>query len=202
MKIIALSRNDVFASNCFIIISGESFSVVDPSVGFEEASEICPEILTLKPCKVLLTHAHVDHFYDIETYTRLGCEVLVSAKDASLLDNVFMNCAVMLHSHYCGYNGPIREIKGGEVISLGDNEAEVICTPGHTAGSVCYRIGEKIFTGDTLFANGGYGRCDLPTGDERDLFNSLKQLFSLNGNITIYPGHGGISTLKETAEFF
>lgn len=71
---------------------------------------------------------------------------------------------------------------------------KVIYTPGHTWGSVCFLIENRLFTGDTLL-KGGVGRIDLPGGDEHELNKSLKIISNLPNNINIYPGHGTSSTI-------
>jgi glyoxylase-like metal-dependent hydrolase (beta-lactamase superfamily II) len=70
----------------------------------------------------------------------------------------------------------------------------VLHTPGHTCGSVCYIIGDCIFTGDTLF-EGTIGRTDFPTGDNNALMLSLGKLKELRGDYKIYAGHGLATTL-------
>ena len=90
----------------------------------------------------------------------------------------------------------------GQVITLGNEQLRVIETPGHTKGSICL-IGEGfIFTGDTVFANGGYGRFDLPGGDPIALQKSLHRIANLNEELIIYSGHGEDSTVSEAAAYF
>jgi glyoxylase-like metal-dependent hydrolase (beta-lactamase superfamily II) len=67
-------------------------------------------------------------------------------------------------------------------------------TPGHTKGSICIVMGDVIFTGDTLFA-GTCGRCDLPGGDYEEMLASLKRIGELDGDYTLYPGHGEPTTI-------
>ena len=72
----------------------------------------------------------------------------------------------------------------------------VISSGGHTVGGVCYISDGKLFTGDTLF-DGSVGRTDLPTGDPSALIKSVKRLYALAGDYTLYAGHGGDGTLEE-----
>ena len=84
---------------------------------------------------------------------------------------------------------------------IGGIMLEVIKTPGHTAGSVCILIEDKLFSGDTLFAL-SYGRCDLPTGDFTELKNSLlNKIFTLSGEIEVLPGHGGKTTINHERKY-
>ena len=74
-------------------------------------------------------------------------------------------------------------------------DVEVIHTPGHSKGGVCYVVGNKIFVGDTLFFM-SFGRTDFYDGNAKDLKNSIvNKLFALKGNYTVLPGHGEPTTL-------
>ena len=84
----------------------------------------------------------------------------------------------------------------GEVISAAGLDISVMETPGHTHGSVCYRCGDALFSGDTLFA-GSCGRTDLPGGDWATIHESLRRLAALPENLTVYPGHGESTTLEQ-----
>lgn len=202
MEIVTLTDRNIFASNCHILISNDSFSVVDPSVSYTEAKRAIPRLQNLKPGYVLLTHGHIDHIWQIYSYTEIGCEVLVSPEDALLARNKMLNCAFMLKGNISAYDGSYREVFDGDKILVGETEFRVMSTPGHTEGSVCYLSDEVIFTGDTLFAGGSYGRYDLPTGNFEKLRNSLNNLLSLDGSLKIYSGHGEATTINEIKLFF
>ena len=84
----------------------------------------------------------------------------------------------------------------GEKIRAGGAVFTVMETPGHTWGSVCYLCEDAIFSGDTLFA-GSCGRTDLPGGDYGTIVLSLERLAELQGDYTVYPGHGSATTLAQ-----
>nr|WP_245985056.1 MBL fold metallo-hydrolase [Biomaibacter acetigenes] len=90
------------------------------------------------------------------------------------------------------------KLKGGdEKLSLGDLTLEVIHTPGHTPGSISIKVGNIIFTGDTLFA-GSIGRSDFPGGSFEQLMESIKnKLLIQDDDVIICPGHGIKSTIKQ-----
>jgi len=89
----------------------------------------------------------------------------------------------------------VEHLKDGSVIEDGEIRFEVIHTPGHTPGGISLKMGDKIFTGDTLFKE-GVGRTDFPYGDERDLRNSIKnRLMVFDDKVEIFPGHGAPSTI-------
>ena len=74
--------------------------------------------------------------------------------------------------------------------------------PGHTVGSLAYKIGDACFVGDTVFSGGGFGRWDLPSGNYSQLMNSIKKLLCLPGNTLLYPGHGEATTINKYKEDF
>ena len=103
----------------------------------------------------------------------------------------------------CGFFGetyaisPDVYLSDGEVLSLADMAFRVLASPGHTAGSCCYYMEEEgiLFSGDTIF-RAGCGRTDLPTGNGRQLMESLARLLGMLPEETvIYPGHGGETTV-------
>ena len=87
----------------------------------------------------------------------------------------------------------------GDVLSLAHLAVTVLHTPGHTAGSCCFQIGDRLFSGDTLFF-GSAGRTDLIGGDARALAASLRRLCALPGDCVVCPGHGEETTLQYERE--
>jgi glyoxylase-like metal-dependent hydrolase (beta-lactamase superfamily II) len=92
---------------------------------------------------------------------------------------------------------PAIDLAEGSHIRFGEIELEVLHTPGHTEGSVCLlsRAGNRLFTGDTLFA-GGWGRTDLPGGSVEEIVDSLARLAKLDPSLAVLPGHGGATTIE------
>ena len=201
MKIITLNGDYVLTSNCYIILSSGSFSVVDPSVSYKKAKEFIPDLENYTPQYVLLTHGHADHLWEIQSYVDVGCKVISTDRDAALAADSNLNCSFLfdMNTSYVGEHITVRD---GDIIKVGDAVFTVLETPGHTSGSVCYLTDGVVFTGDTLFASGGYGRFDLPSGNIAQLRESLSRLFALDGSLTVYSGHGPLTTLGETKSFF
>ena len=203
MEIIALQNPKIFASNCYILKSSDAFSVIDPSVSYEDALAMCPKLSGLRPEYVLLTHGHVDHFWEINSYVKLGCKVFISEADSKIAPSPRMNCYEFLRiGNIDSYNGEFQLIKDGDTIQTLGEKLLVMATPGHSAGSVSYLADGVIFTGDTLFADGVYGRYDLPTSDGIALYDSLEKLFSLGDDLVVYSGHGAPTTMKMTKDSF
>ena len=113
-------------------------------------------------------------------------------------------CSISLNS--CGTNHSVRPVKEGDTISIGSLNFEVIETPGHTPGGVCYleRTEKILFSGDTLFA-GSIGRTDNQWADYDSLMSGIfGKLMELDGDITVIPGHGpdtSIATERMTNPF-
>lgn len=151
----------------------------------------------LKVKALLVTHGHIDHVAGAaELQKNLEAPLWMSAKDQYLLD------LLPKISSYFGFSSvPVpnidRSLLGGEWIDFGDTKIEVIATPGHTPGGLCYRIGNDIFVGDTLF-DGSIGRTDLPGGNVDELIQSIKtKLLTLDESLVVHCGHGLNTTIRK-----
>ena len=82
----------------------------------------------------------------------------------------------------------IKPIDPSSDIQLGAHRIQVLHTPGHTPGSVCFLLDDRLVTGDTLFVK-ACGRTDLPGGDPEKLYQSLDRIAKLDDQIVVYPGH-------------
>lgn len=178
------------AANCYLVENAETHEcfVVDPGA---EGRRIISRIADRKPVAVLLTHAHFDHIGAADDLCRhYGIPLYVHQADASKLSDPMGNVSGLFGMPMTVTANPAVLLKGGETLTLAGMEAEVLHTPGHSAGSVCYLLREEpcVITGDTLFAN-GYGRTDFPDGSFTQLRQSLRLLFSLTPRMIAYPGH-------------
>lgn len=143
----------------------------------------------------LLTHAHLDHLFGARfLYENYGVLPHLHEADSFLFNRQEMQAAAF----GCPLSGkPLTQfipVKDSDILTIGSFSLQVIHTPGHSAGSVCYYISDSshpvLFSGDTLFA-GGVGRTDLPGGDAESLRSSLQsKLFVLPSDTLVYPGHG------------
>lgn len=186
-------------TNTYVLESDGVFAVLDPA--FENAELL--DFLKSKNVKyVLLTHGHFDHISGVNSVARAtGAKVCVHSLDGEMLldgNKSYYN------SHFSSVQEPIKAdiiLNAGDELNLGEAKVRVMHTPGHTMGSVCY-IFEKekiIFSGDTLFRLSA-GRTDLaginPVLAGRNELESLKKLAALDGDYTVYPGHGEETTLQ------
>ncbi len=141
--------------------------------------------------KIVLTHRHFDHVGGAaDLAAKFNAEVLIHVDDADCVEGG--DNASTAADAFGAKLKPIKVTRVAEddVISTGDNELTVLHTPGHTTGSICLYERRKRFliAGDTVFV-GGVGRWDLPTGNRRELKNSIRTLLMLQPQ-DMYPGHG------------
>lgn len=191
-----------YASMCYLVTddSHRHAVLIDPSAAVSTVRAKLGDLPKIE--HLLLTHGHFDHMLTLDEWKReTGAPVCICKEDAAHLTDATLNCNRIFFGKDVIYPSADRLLREGDVISFGDEALTVIKSPGHTAGSCLYKGDGVLFTGDTLMAEGGYGRYDLPGGSAADLYNSLKKIFTLPLSLTIYPGHGGSSTLADEKMF-
>lgn len=138
---------------------------------------------------ILETHAHADHLTAADLLRRRTGARIACGRGICDVQRTFA-AIFNLGDLPCDGSQFDRLLAEGDVIRLGDLEIEVIETPGHTADSVAYRVGDAVFVGDTLFAPGfGTARCDFPGGDAGLLFDSIERIHRLPPDTRIYLCH-------------
>ncbi len=150
----------------------------------------------LRPEAVLLTHGHMDHIYGVAEAQRLfDIPVYMSEADVSTME--YYDRVSKFGIKAADHSFSISPVSDGQIIEAAGLRFKVISTPGHSPGCVCFLEEEEgvLFTGDTLFA-GAIGRSDLIGGDyDAEIRSIMEKLMPLDGDIAIYPGHGGPSTI-------
>lgn len=141
------------------------------------------------PDIVLLTHGHIDHILALSALKELGAKVFIHSNDACYLTDSSYNLSSYLigQNFVCDCNTIDEQV-------LKEYGIDVLHTPGHSPGSVCYLIDDILFSGDTLFC-GGIGNTSFPGGDHKTEITSVKRLLLLDKAITVYPGHGPKTTI-------
>ncbi len=187
--------------NCTILSdsrSGEAV-VVDGGDGVEEVLRRL-QSGNLRARYLLHTHAHIDHIGDVGTLReRAGGQALLHPADLPLYR------ALELQAQWIGSAQTPRivdldgDLRDGDAITLGDARIDVLHTPGHTPGSVCFAIRNEseatILSGDTLFA-GSIGRWDLGGTSMEDIVASIHaKLLDYDDSTAVIPGHGPFTTI-------
>mgnify|MGYP001826585625 CR=1 FL=1 len=201
----------VLACNCYVLAEGPGSDaiIVDPG---QRAFGPLRRILDqhrLTPAAVLLTHGHIDHIWSAQKVgDTFGCPVFIHPADRFMLTDPIRGFGPRVAQAALGalFREPRQVVeldKDGQRLDLGGFAVIVDHTPGHTRGSVVFRLPEPtgagsggiVLTGDTLFKN-SVGRTDLPGGSGRDLLGSIVgKLLVLDDDTRVLPGHGEASTI-------
>ena len=198
-------------ANSFLCINekNEAF-LVDPSISPDGGLFDHINKLNVKLVAILITHGHWDHIASLEELCKQnpGIPVYISEEEAEFLTNTDLNLSVAAEDE--GY--PVHaleylpenliKVSDGEVLDVAGFKVEVILTPFHTKGSACYIVtSEKaLFAGDTLFFS-TVGRTDLPTGNFRQMEDSLRKLKKLPDELKVYCGHGAVTRLEREKKY-
>ena len=198
---------NLFGENTYIIwdaASGEA-AVVDPGMANDEEVKMFEDFISSKKLRlkyVLLTHAHIDHVFGAELIReKYEVPVLANKGDVTLGQMCALQAKMFHLPIEVGEIEFDRFIDAGTMLNLGEERIEVIETPGHSPGGVCYYVPASGFllTGDTLF-RGSIGRTDLPGGSMYILVDSIRRkLMLLPRDTVVYPGHGPSTTIGEEA---
>lgn len=180
-------------NNCYLLLdeTTNKSALIDCTVADDRMRELIGDTDLQY---ILLTHGHFDHIGGVRDIKKeYGCKVVISSVDAPMLSSGKASLAA-----FCGAEQnntePDITVQDGDEIELGMLKIKVLSTPGHTSGSVCFVVGDALFSGDTLFYC-SCGRTDFPTGSSDDMIKSLKKLASLDGNYKVYTGHNQLSNL-------
>lgn len=194
----------MFATNCWILATkaGAECVIVDP--GMPEVSNEVADLVTqfnLKPVAVIATHGHLDHTFSIKPIAD-GYEIptLIHPLDRELLAHperaVSREFAATFINQKFEESSKVLEVKNGEVLDLVGMKFEVIHAPGHTRGSIMFKVNEEILiSGDVLFER-SIGRTDLPTGSSEAMLQTLRnKVLPLADSLRVLPGHGPETTI-------
>jgi glyoxylase-like metal-dependent hydrolase (beta-lactamase superfamily II) len=188
--------------NCYVVrdISSGEQAVIDPGADVER---IIAALDPLRPLRhILLTHAHYDHLgAAAELCARYGIAARVHARDRRLV-HLAPTYARSFEQLRVQAPRDVEVFDDGASFAVGASVVEVILTPGHTPGSVCFRAGDAVFTGDTLF-HAKVGRTDLPGGDADALRRSVSALLEASPpGLHVLPGHGRAWTTTQAREWW
>lgn len=171
-----------FGTNAYIVVCLKTLAsvLIDTPA---EADTIMEKFQGTKPQYILLTHNHQDHLGALsDLHSRLKVPLAAHALDSESLPVT-----------------PEILLKDGEKLSVGNLRLEVLHTPGHTPGSLCFKVGRYLLSGDTLFT-GGPGRTRRPADLKQILESITGKILVMPDDTLIYPGHGESTLLKKERE--
>lgn len=201
-----------FAANCYVVAPGpgEECVIIDPGQDAEPGIAEILEEHRLKPVAVLLTHGHIDHIWSAQKVAdSYGCPAYIHPEDRFMLTDPIKDFGpklgqLLLAAIFREPKQVVELDRDGDKIDLAGISVTVDHTPGHTRGSVVFRVAgdkELVFTGDTLFER-SVGRTDLFGGSGRDLLRSIvDKLLVLDDKTVVLPGHGNSTTIGAERQF-
>jgi len=173
-----------FGSNAYIAIcqkTRDSVLIDAPA----EASTIMDRLKSTNPQYILLTHNHMDHIGALaELQAGLKVPLAAHTLDAGNLPSP-----------------PEMLLSDSDTVSFGNLKLEVLHTPGHTPGSLCFKAGRYLISGDTIFP-GGPGKTRSPADFKQIIESITGKIFVLPDDTQIYPGHGNFTVLKKEKDEF
>ncbi|MCU0360000.1 MAG: MBL fold metallo-hydrolase [Bacteroidia bacterium] len=190
-----------FQQNTYVLYNerGAAF-IIDPGNSTHTENEVLSGFIeekNLKPERLLLTHAHLDHVLGNRfVFDKYGLLPEVHPEDEFFIERMGQSAAM--------YGVPFEQspmpkefLKHGQLISLGAYELECIHSPGHSPGSISFFIKDQkiLISGDVLFRE-SIGRSDLPKGNHATLLESIQsRIFPLGDDIKVFSGHGPSTTI-------
>jgi glyoxylase-like metal-dependent hydrolase (beta-lactamase superfamily II) len=183
-----------FEVNCYVIRVDGACYIVDPGA---DADIIIRKVkaLGLLVKGILLTHAHIDHISAAKSVSdAFTTPAYLNGKDVQMYNSP-MNCMPPFY--------PVLKQRVTPINVLDDNDLEIVETPGHTQGGVCFYFKNQnvLFSGDTIFFE-SVGRTDLAGGNQAQLINSIQtKIFTLPDNTDVYPGHGEHTTVGHEKKY-
>ena len=173
-----------FGTNTYLLICQKSRdSVIVDAPG--EADKVLKRLEGTQPRYILMTHNHMDHV-----------EALADLKSA-------LNIPLAAHADDAG-SLPVKPeqlLNDGDTISFGEVRLNVLHTPGHTPGSLCFLTGNYLISGDTIFP-GGPGKTWSPAGFKKIVESLTAKIFTLPDDTEVYPGHGDGTVIKKERQEF
>jgi len=198
MKLYHLSQGPLRVNTYFLVNEDTNEAIVIDSGENYKKIKLTEQTLGIKIKAVLLTHAHFDHAGNAKQLQNDGAKVYISKKDFNKLLNE-ENLASDFGRKF-EYVTADFTFEDNQELDICGIKIKTILTPGHTDGSACFIVNNMLFTGDTLFLE-SVGRTDFISGNRDDLVESVKKLFSLNGEYLVYPGHEEFTTLDHERKY-
>ncbi|MEJ3744855.1 MBL fold metallo-hydrolase [Actinomycetes bacterium KLBMP 9797] len=199
--------SDVFGTNCYVVATapGEQCVVVDPGIGIIDRLDAVLAEHRLHPAAVLLTHGHLDHTFSVTPVCGArGVTAYIHPDDRELLADPSkainsIDPRTLLGGLQWSEPDDVAPLTDGATMKLAGLEITVDHAPGHTRGSVMFRLPDQdhelCLSGDVLFA-GSVGRVDLPGGSMDQMIVSLRdKVLPLADETVVLPGHGPTTTI-------
>lgn len=182
-----------FGTNCWAVSADGSDEAVVVDPGFEpERIRAMVEASGRRLAAVLATHGHADHIAAVPAVAE-GVPLYIHESDElALTDQRAWGAGMPIDADLRPEE--VRTVRDGDVLEFAGFRIEVLHTPGHTPGHVCYVTDGFAFSGDLVF-RGSIGRYDFPNSSQADMLASLRRFLDLPDRLVVYPGHGPETTV-------
>ena len=200
-----VSKQEEFSSNCYCMIGNDgSCGIIDPGAPGAEIANICKDN-SLNVTHIFLTHGHFDHIGGVNPIKKIfpKAAIVACGEEVDIIEEPDKNLASRFLGTFDKELYIVKAdilVKDGDVVELDGEKVRVIETPGHTKGSVCYWVGDDIFTGDTLFYH-NYGRTDGYSGNHETILQSLRKFDDIPDHVHVFPGHEQTCTVGDNRAF-
>lgn len=187
--------------NTYVIYNDQGWcAIVDPGCYFPHEQDELQNFLEeqqLSPKILLNTHCHLDHVFGNKfVHERYGLTLHIHPKEVPVLERAPAS-GLKWGIPFENYSGPLNFLEEGDSVKIGEDTLDILLTPGHSPGSICFYCAAQdfIISGDVLF-RGSVGRTDLPGGDTQTLFRSIaEKLLPLKDEVKVFSGHGPVTTI-------
>lgn len=192
-----------FSTNSYVVACSHSreAAIIDPAPDSASAIEAFLTQQNFNPQKILLTHSHWDHIADVNHLKeKYALPVLIHSLDVPNLQHPGTD-GLPCWIHIIGVEPDIL-LQEGEQIKVGELSFQVLHTPGHSPGCICFFEPQQhvLFSGDTLF-KGTIGNLSFPTSQPTLMSSSLAKLAQLPPQTRVFPGHGPSTTIQAESEW-
>jgi glyoxylase-like metal-dependent hydrolase (beta-lactamase superfamily II) len=177
-----------YASNCWLLAreASEEAVVVDPGFSADRIRSLLRSA-GKRPVAALATHGHADHVGAVVELCGTELPLYIHRDDEPALTDP-LGWGAGYPTDAPGRPALTRTVTDGDVVDQAGLQLQVIHTPGHTPGSVCFRLNDSVFSGDLVFA-GSIGRSDFPNSSGAAMMASLRRFLELPDDLAVLPGH-------------
>lgn len=181
-------------TNCYLLESESAAIVIDPAEDNSQTESFFEQNRD-KERLILITHGHFDHIGGAETLRKkFGVKIAIGEADNPALCSPIINEGARFDIIIPPFSADVM-VNDGDEFSVGDITVKAYNTKGHTVGSMCYQIGDILFTGDTLFCK-GFGNTAFHGGSRRDIVDSIKWILAnFPDDTVVLSGHGEATTI-------
>jgi glyoxylase-like metal-dependent hydrolase (beta-lactamase superfamily II) len=194
--------NPVQENSYILYNDAKQCCIIDPGCYFASEEKALTDFIAsngLNPVYLLNTHCHLDHIFGNRFIHKTYGLILHLHRLEEQVLAFGPASGQMWQLPFDNYDGELRFIDEGDIIQIGDEQLQILFTPGHSPGSICfYSQAHKFLIGGDVLFEGSVGRTDLPGGDFKTLETSIKtKLYTLPEDVIVYSGHGDSTTIGD-----